>query len=59
MDIERIIAFVITMVVLTILRKIIRFGFKLLIILGVGFAIIYFAMPEMLPVIQEYIKGFM
>lgn len=57
MDIERIIAFVITMVVVWILKKIIKFGFKLLLIIGFLAFIIYFAVPELIPVIHEYIKG--
>lgn len=58
MDIERIIAFAITMVIVWVLKKIIKFGFKVLMIIAVIAFIIYFAVPELIPVIQEYAKSF-
>lgn len=58
MDIERIIAFAITMVIVWVLKKIIKFGFKVLMIIAVIAFIIYFAVPELIPVIQEYTKSF-
>lgn len=57
MDMERIIAFVITMVIVTILKKVIKFGFKMLFTIGLACAVIYFVMPEMFPVIPETINN--
>lgn len=58
MDIERIIAFAITMVIVWVLKKIIKFGFKVLMVIVVIAFIIYFSVPELIPVIQEYAKSF-
>ena len=57
MDIERIIAFVITMVIVTILKSVIKFGIKLLVIIGIACAFVYFVMPEVFPIIPETIDG--
>lgn len=59
MDMERIIAFVVTMVIVTILKNIIKFGIKVLVIIGIVCAFVYFVMPEMFPIIPETINGFL
>ena len=46
------------MVIVWVLKKIIKFGFKVLMIIAVIAFIIYFAVPELIPVIQEYAKSF-
>lgn len=58
MDINRIIAFVVTSVVIYLLKNVIKFGMKLLFILIAGSAIIYFVMPELIPVIMEWVQNF-
>lgn len=58
MDINRIIAFVITMVVIYILKSFVKFGMKVLLLLGLGAAFIYFVAPELIPVITNGINNF-
>lgn len=59
MNVEAIIAFVITMVIVTILKSIIKFGIKVLLIVGIVCAFVYFVLPDMFPVIPETINGFL
>ncbi len=59
MSIEAIIAFVITMVIVTILKSIIKFGIKVLLIIGIACAFVYFVLPDIFPIIPETIKGFL
>ena len=57
MDINRIIAFVVTSVVIYLLNKVIKFGFKILILcVGVA-AFVYFTIPEMIPTIIDWGKN--
>lgn len=58
MDIERIVAFVITMVVIGIFKSVIKFGFKVLIALALMAFVVYFAIPELIPIGKEFIDGF-
>lgn len=59
MNIEAIIAFVITMVIVTILKNIIKFGVKVLLVIGIACAFVYFVLPDIFPIIPETIKGFL
>lgn len=59
MNIEAIIAFVITMVIVTILKSIIKFGVKVLLVIGITCAFVYFVLPDIFPIIPETIKGFL
>lgn len=59
MNIEAIIAFVITMVIVTILKNIIKFGVKVLLVIGIACAFVYFVLLDIFPIIPETIKGFL
>ena len=59
MNIEAIIAFVITMVIVTILKSIIKFGVKVLLVIGIACAFVYFVLHDIFPIIPETIKGFL
>lgn len=58
MSMERIIAFVITAVVIWVLKGVIKFGIKLALILVIGAGIVYFVFPELFPVIRDFFAGF-
>lgn len=57
LDINRIIAFVVTSIAIYFMNKVIKFGFKILILLIVIAAIIYFVMPDAIPVIIDFVKS--
>lgn len=57
MDVNRIIAFVITSVVIYLINKVIKFGFKILFILVALAAVVYFVMPELFPQIIDWGKS--
>ena len=59
MDMERVIAFAITAIIIWILKGVIKFGMKLLVLLLIGAAVVWFVFPEMIPAIQDFLTGFM
>lgn len=58
MDIDRVISFILTMVIIYILKSVIKFGLKVLVLLVLGAAFVYFVAPELVPVIMGCINRF-
>lgn len=57
LDMNRIIAFVLTSLAIYLINKVIKFGFKILLILIGVAAVLYFVMPEIIPQVVDWGKN--
>lgn len=57
MDINRIIAFVVTAVVVYLLKSVLKFGVKLFFMVLVGAAVVYFVFPEIMPLLDSFLPN--